>query len=288
MCSFQMRAVFGATCLLLAGSAVAQMSVELNLDQIKYIVGEAIRADVRIANHAALPFVIASGDNHRNALVFDVRDSRRDVLESSQPRTPMISELLLPGGETYRGAFELDEWYPMGRPGNYLVTAMLRREDIRYDSTTRAIEIVPGLEIKTVIQLFADSPDFQRKLALVYAERRQSECLFLRITDMPGERTWSTLALGQLLRTTPPAIEISANGDVTILHRASRDVFLKTHVKSTVKGVELVGQEQIVDTHAVERMQAQWVHDQQEADKKKKESHWWWPFGGAGDDKSGK
>ena len=78
-------------------------------------------------------------------------------------------------------AFELDEGYPMGKTGSYIVTAMVRRDDRRYESHPCAIDVVPGLEIKTALQLFADRPDFQRKLTLVYFMRKQSEFLFLRI-----------------------------------------------------------------------------------------------------------
>ena len=275
-------------CLLSAGCAYAQMSVSLDLNQRVYIVGEAIRADLRVVNHATTPFVVGPGGFRQNALFFQIVDSHHEMLESAQAQVPMISELVLPGSETYRGAFELDEWYPLGRPGSYIVTAMVRRDDRRYDSVSRAIDIVPGLELKTAIQLFADRPDSQRKLSLVYFMRKQSEYLFLRITDTPGDRTWSTLELGQLLRTTPPTIEVSADGIATILHRATRDVYLKTRVRSTVHGVELVGQEQIVDTHSADIIKAQQLQAMEDARKKKGSSHWYWPFGGSDDSKSEK
>ncbi len=269
----------GIGVLLLAASVRAQMTVDLTLNQSVYLLGEAIRADVRIVNHATMPFQVGPGGYRQNGLFFQITDSRHDTLESAQPRVPMIPDLLLPGGETFRSAFELDEWFPLGNPGSYIVTAMVRRDDRRYDSVSRAIDIVPGLEIKTAIQLFADRPDFQRKLTLVYFMRRQSEYLFLRITDTPGDRTWSTLELGQLLRTTPPTIEVTADGLATISHRATQDVYLKTRVKSTASGVELVGQEQTVDKHAAEALRTQQVLMMDEAQKQKKKSSRWWPFG---------
>ena len=266
-----------AAALLLAGSAGAQLTVEMALDQRVYILGEAIRADVRILNHATTPFVIGPGGYRQNGISFAVVNSQHDTLESTQPRTPMLPELSLAGGEEHKSAFELDEWYPMGKTGSYIVTAMVRRDDRRYESHPCAIDVVPGLEIKTALQLFADRPDFQRKLTLVYFMRKQSEFLFLRITDSPGDRTWSTLELGRLLRTTPPTIEVSTDGVVTIVHRGTRDVYLKTRVKSTANGVELLGQEQIVDSHSAEIMQAQQIQAMEEA-KKAKKSSWWWPF----------
>ena len=271
--------------LLLAGDVVAQMSVSLDLDQGTYVQGEAIRANVLIVNHATTPFIVGPGAYRQNGLYFQITDNRRDLLEPSQTSAPMIAELRLSGGETYRGAFEIDEWYPMGKTGNYLVTAMVRRDDRRYESKTKAIGIVPGLELRCSIQQFADRPDFQRKLSLVYYMRRQLEFLFLKVTDTPGDRTWTTLELGQLLRTTPPTIEIAADGMVTILHRASQDVFLRTRVKSTAAGVELIRQEQIVETHDTESQQEQQIQQLLDANKKKVATHWWWPFGGSGEKK---
>ena len=265
-----------------AGAVCAQLSVDLTMAQNVFIAGEAIRVDVSMVNHATTPFRITPEDEQRNAIFFEVKDSHREVLESTQPRTPLIPQLNLPPGETYRAAFELDEWYPMGRPGSYIVTAMVRRGDHRFDSVSRAFDVVPGLEIKTAIQLFADRPDLQRKLTLVYFMRKQSEFLFLRITDTPGERTWSTLELGQLLRTTPVSIEVSPDGVATICHRATQDVYLRTQVRSTVRGVELIGQEQIVDQRSA-ALQAQMRA--LDASLKKKKSSSWWPFSSSDDSK---
>ncbi len=263
---------------LLAGGVGAQMAVDMKLSQSVYMLGEAIRADVAIVNHATTPFQIGEGPGRQNGISFRITDSRRDVLASSQPREAMIAKLLLGGGETHKAAFELDEWYPMGKPGSYLVMAQVRRDDRLYESASRAIDIVPGLEMMSAIQLFADRPDFQRKLTLVYFMRRQAEYLFLRITDTPGDRTWTTLELGQLLRTTPPTLEVAADGVATIMQRATQDVYLKTRVKSTATGVELLGQEQLLDKRAVESISSQQAR-MLESSNKKKSSSGWWPFG---------
>ncbi len=267
-----------AVAVLLAGCVGAQMAVDLKLSQSVYILGEAIRADVSIVNHATTPFLVGDGAAPLNGLSFRVTDNRRDLLAPSQPQEAMIAKLLLLGGATHRAAFELDEWYPLGRPGSYLVTAHVRRDDRLYESVTRAIDIVPGLEMKSAIQLFADRPEAQRKLSLVYFMRRQAEYLFLRITDTPGDRTWTTLELGQLLRTTPPTMEVSADGVATITQRATQDVYLKTRVKSTVTGVELLGQEQFLDKRAAEGIAAQQLLME---DANKKKTSRWWPFGGS-------
>ncbi len=265
-----------------AGAARAQLEVSLTLDQGVYIVGEPVRADVVIVNHFPVPFGIGPGIDYRqNGLSFEIVDNARDTLDPWHPDSPMIATLMLPPGAMHQAAFELDEWYPLARTGSYIVKASVRRDDRRYDSQARAITVVPGLEIQCAVQLFADGSALQRKLALVYFMRRQGEYLFLRATDMPGERVWTTLELGRLLRTTAPTLAISPEGEVTIVHRATQDMFLRTRVRSTARGVLLVGQERVVDPQVFMTEQAQqFVHD---AENRKKDSvgSWWWPFGGS-------
>lgn len=264
------------------GVSRAQMDVELTLDQSVYIVGEPVRADVRIINRATTPFGVGPEmQSGQNGLCFEVRDNAHESLSPLRPKTPMLAELMLLPGESQKLAYELDEWYPMRRTGRYIISAMVRRDDRRYDSTSRSIDIVPGLEIRSAIQLFADRPNEQRKLALVYWVRKQAEFLFLRVTDSPGERTWTTIELGRLLRTTPPTIAITPEGEVTVVHRATQDIFLKTRVRSTAAGIDLLGQDRVIDPQTLATMKAQLLLAGPAKEEKK--SHWWWPFGGGGD-----
>lgn len=273
--------------LLLTGWARGQLSVDCVLDQGLYVVGEPVRAEVRIINFAATPLVFGpSTAFQQNRLVFEIRDTANERLQPLHPDAPLIPEYLLPPGESHTAAFELDEWYPLARTGRFIATAVVRRDDRRYESKGRSFDVVPGLEICSAIQLFADRPNEQRKLSLVYVTRRQGECLFLRITDSPGDRVWSTLQLGQLLRTTRPAIQVQPDGVVTVTHRASRDIFIQTRVLSTAKGVTLTSQEQIMDEESkriIQTQQALLAAEQKE--QRKKDRRWWWPFGGSDEKK---
>ena len=275
-----------ASAVLLAGFARGQLSVDCTLDQGLYVLGEPIRADVRIVNHSGTPLIFGpSSAFQQNGLTFEIRNLAHEPLAPLHPGSPLIPERLLPPGEAHSAAFELDEWYPLTRTGRYIATAVVRRDDRRYESKAHAFDVVPGLEIRSAIQLFSDRPDEQRKLSLVYVARRQGEFLFLRIADSPGDRIWSTLALGQLLRTTAPTIQIQTDGAVLIMHRASRDIFLKTHVQSTVKGVMLIGQERLIDEESARLLRAQnAILAAEQKEHQKKSSRWWWPFGG-GDEK---
>ena len=275
----------GACAVLPIGMALAQMDVDVTLDQSAYIVGEPVRADVRIVNRATTPFGVGPETQFgQNGLWFEVRDNARESLSPLRPKTPMLAELMVLPGESHAVAYELDEWYPMRKTGRYIITAMVRRDDRRYESARRAIDVVPGLEIRSAIQLFADRPNEQRKLALVYWMRRQAEFLFLRVTDSPGERTCTTLELGRLLRTTPPTIEISPEGEITVVHRATQDIFLKTRVRSTAAGIDLLGQERIVAPQTIATMKTQLL--MATPPKAAQKRHWWWPFGSGADDKN--
>jgi hypothetical protein len=263
--------------LLSAGFSRAQIEVELALDQTVYIVGEPIRADVSIVNRATLPFAIGSqAMSVEDKLTFDVLDNSRDMLLPIHPDIPMIREAVVPPAKSHAAAFELDEWYPITKTGRYIVTASVRRGDRRYDSPGRSFSVVPGLELKSALQLFADKPNDPRKLSLVYFMRREAEYLFLRVTDAPDDRTWTTLNLGRLLRTTAPTIAVSQDGEVTIIHRVTKDLFLKTRVRSTAKGVTLIGQDRIIDPDTAEEMRTQSAISDMDAKKDAAKKKSWW------------
>jgi len=267
------------------GMAWAQMDVDMTLDHNVYIVGEPIRADVTLANHATIPLVTTPNlTSVRNGLSFDIRVKNSGSLAPLRPGTPLLPDCVVLPGEKHSLAFNLDEWYPMHETGRYLISAQIKFENRRYDSAIRMLDIVPGIELQSAIQLFSDRPNEQRNLALVYWARKDAEYLFLRVNDTPGDRTWTTLELGNLLRVTPPTLSVSPEGDITILHRATKDFFLRTHVKSTSREVVLVGQERLIDQRTLDTLDAERMmraHDEK-AKAEKASSAWWWPFGSGG------
>jgi hypothetical protein len=271
---------------LAAARAAAQLEVACTLEQTSYVLGEPIRADVRIVNHGSMPYAVADGPVFRqNGLFFEIRNAARDLVEPLRGDARLIGDLLLEPGKSHDAAYELDEWYPLRRTGRYFLTAQVRDGNRRYDAATRAIDVVPGIEMRGAVQLFGDRPDEQRRLTLVYWMRRQAEFLFLRATDSPGERVLTTVELGQLLRTTDPTIAVTPDGEVTVVHRATRDVFLKTRVRSSREGVVLLDQERILDAQSVRTAEADAAV--RAGGRKPKVGHWWWPFGGSGEKASG-
>jgi hypothetical protein len=197
-----------------------------------------------------------------------------------------VEPITLIGGDTWEGTVAIDKLFPLRTAGRYYATLVATQEDRRYSSQRRAFDVVPGLELKSALQLFANSKVRHRRFALVYWAREQQEILFLRMEDEPAERGWETIRLGPLLRTSEPRMDIAPDGTVTVMHRATQDAYLKTTVKSQPDSVEVVGQEQLLDPASsvskhMQPFQQMAIERDQEAKRKQKSG--WWPFGGSSD-----
>jgi hypothetical protein len=276
----------GAVVLLAVHCGLGQgIEVSLKLATGVYIVGEPIKAELQVENRLTGDFCTRAplGEDR---LLLEVSNSPHDQLTPLQD-DPNIEPLTLIGGDTWKGMAAIEQRFPLRTPGRYFVVLVAIQNDRRYTSVRRSFDVVPGLELKSALQLFAKGDVRSRRFALVYWAREQQEILFLRMEDDPATRTWETIRLGPLLRTSDPRIDIAPDGTVTVMHRATQDAYLKTIIRSQPGSVEVTSQEQLLDPAASVRQHMQpfqkmAVERQQEANREKKGS-WWWPFGKSSD-----
>ena len=266
--------------LLLAAVAVAQeMSVVLTPSQRQYVVGEAIEARFEIIN--VTHDVLSVATNGAPDLL---------IVEASFGANAATREALVPfNAEPYCGAFnlnpgkrlvrtaELDKWFPMLKEGKYFVKAVLVHNGIRYESRVKSFDIVGGIRVGEGLQMFSQHKNLKRTLRLVYWNRNQMERLFLRIWDEPGHRIWDTIDLGMLLRTTDPRLDISPEGEVTVVHRATQDSFLRTLIWSMPEAIDVMERNPMIDPEisATERAKALY-NDSAAESKEGRDSKPWW------------
>jgi hypothetical protein len=268
--------------LILAGSsAFAQsLDLQLKLNTGTYIIGEPISASLTLNNGTTSDFSSRPplGDD---ILMLEITDAQRELL-SPTTKTSNLQQVTVLSGDTWSDTAVLDQCFPLRKPGRYFVTLAALQENQRFTSLRRVFDVVPGLEIKSALQLFSGGEVNSRRFSLVYLARDQREFLFLRIQDTPDYRSWETLRLGSLLRTSDPRLDIAPDGTVTILHRATQDVYLKSIIKSRPETIEFVTQEQLIDPASsaqqhLEPFQVMALERQKAANNKKS----WWRFGGS-------
>jgi len=137
---------------------------------------------------------------------------------------------------------------------------------------------VPGVPVKEGVQMFVNRQNQKRLFRLVHWGRNQTERLFLRIEDEPGNKIWDSIDLGVLLRTVEPKIDISPEGEVTVLHRATQDAYIRTVIWSLPDSVEVVERGQLLDPEISASQRVRSLYGEMSDDGKPEEKKSWWKF----------
>ncbi|NLL83218.1 MAG: hypothetical protein GX230_03130 [Lentisphaerae bacterium] len=263
------------------GCNAQELGLLVDTESRTYLIGEPIEVSTRIHNRTTRTFTPRRGNEAAHLSITVMRGESRSHVEP-HGRELHLADIDLPSSEVWQGQVEITRLFNLRNEGRYLIRLIAVHDGMRYESFPRTVEIVAGFEITKVEQVFPGNPPHQRELRLSYWIRNQMEELFLQVTEKPETRQWRTYSLGPLIRTTAPKIDIAPDGLLTIVHRATPDVFIKSEIRSDDNEVAFLGQERLVDPVASssKRMapfQAMAVEDAiKKRDEKKKRS--WWPF----------
>lgn len=265
------------------GCGAQEMGLAINTPNTVYLTGEPVVANIRIHNRTTRAFQSRKGDADAQ---LTLQVTRGDDLT---PLIPLeadahIGDLTLPPGDVWGNKVDVSRLFDVRQQGRYLVRLVTVHDGMRYESFPRAFDVVPGFEITKVLQVFPGTPATQRQLRLAYWVRNQMEEIFLQVTEKPVTRRWRTYSLGPVIRTTAPKLDISPDGLLTIVHRATPDVFIKSQIRSEAQMVTYLGQEKLLDpvASASKRMVPFHTMAVEDAIKKRDEDSKkssWWPFG---------
>jgi hypothetical protein len=254
-----------------------QVEVKLTLAYNAFVVGEPVLVQVEALN-ATRDLIEVGGAGAKDVLFVEI--TRGGQYEELSPfnKEPLAGAVSLKPGQTFQHKVELDKWYALIEPGQYMVRAVLVHGGVRYESTKKTFDVVPGLPLSEGVQMFVNRQSLKRLFKLVYWHRNQNDRLFLRMEDDPGGRVWDTIDLGVLLRLSPPKIDISPEGEVTVVHRATQDAFIRTVVWSLPDNVEVVERNNLLDPEisASQRVKALYGEMTDGEGKEKKKA--WWKF----------
>lgn len=241
--------------LLAAGSLLAQESLDavaltLRIASKNYVIGEAVPVTIKVTNNsgrrisfneAGRPEVLGMAVTHRN----------------SRTEAPMFSGVklfdrgvTLEAGQVFTHTVKINELFDIRKSGDYFVTFSLVVLGKRYETRPAAFVVVPGKFVKKAVQIFADTPDVQRVFTLVKWSRDGVQWMFLRIEEIPENPMlrFETRKLGSFIELEPaPRLDVAPNGEVTVLHRASHDIFFKSVFWSFPEQVIYRGTTQMLD-----------------------------------------
>ncbi|MGN0826916.1 MAG: hypothetical protein ACI4QD_03170 [Kiritimatiellia bacterium] len=231
----------------LAGETVHPLSLAIDLPQVDYILGEPIPVEVTILNQSterAVFGVAGSSDN----LVLELRhaQNKRQLAPVGSARLFTKPTTIMPG-QTYATSVNLLDFAQIEGGAKYILSAVLISGSVQYTTKPLAVSVVPGIPLKTGTQLFATAAGLQRVFTLVYWPRNRMEELFLRIEDPKRNKRWATIPLGTVLRHAPPKIDISPEGEVSILHRSTQYHYNRTLLWSLPNEILIRSRDRIRD-----------------------------------------
>lgn len=144
----RLKIVWLAALLAAAFPAFAQVSVELVLNQEKYMQYEPIYARVRLRNYSGQPLVFGQNEKLKGELLMEIEYDRRIVPPVSTEDFSLIGTVLMPG-QTSEFVFQVNRYYRITRPGRYTMHAYIRHKMLpsMFRSADCSLEISPGVEI---------------------------------------------------------------------------------------------------------------------------------------------
>ena len=265
-----------AACALLGitGAQAQSFDVKLTLAYNVFVVGEPVLIQAEVLNMSRDLLDIGSPGSKS---AFFVEVTRGDRLDEMQPsnKEPFVQSFQLPPGETFRYRLELDKWFRLAQEGRYIAQVIVVHGGMRYASAKKSFDVVPGMQIGSGIQMFVSKENLRRQFKLVYWHRNQVDRLFLRIEDEPGARIWDSVDLGSFMRGTPPKLDISPDGEITVVHRATQDGFLRTVMWSLPNSMEVVERNSLVDPEISASQRVNALYGEGGENKEEKKKAWW-------------
>lgn len=212
----------------IAAEKLSELTVKLELQKGDYIEGERIKATVDVANASPDP-IDARGPDAPDRLIFELyRASDRYQFEKTSDK-PCVEPFALLSGEGQILDVYLAEHFPIVESTRYFVRAVLIHKRMRYESSLKSFNVVPGLRCGGAVQMFANKEGLRREFTLVHWGRDQTEHIFLKAKDAGlSTRAWTTTDLGPYLSITRPKVSVLPSGEVITLHRATQDAFFRT------------------------------------------------------------
>ena len=276
MCFLKRATVLLALTLFARVSLGQQLNVDLTLAYNVYVIGEPVLVQIETLNATRDLVGVGSPESKDQVLIEITKDGQYNPVRAISDG-PVAGAFRLKPSQTIRHKVELDKRFSLLQEGKYIVRAVFVHAGMRYESSKKSFDIVPGIPLTEGVQMFVGHPDLRRQFKLVYWHRNQVDRLFLRIEDSPGPRVWDSIDLGNMMRGLPPKLDISPEGEVTVVHRATQAAFGRTLLWSLPDALEVVERNSLMDPgiSATQRVKSLYGEMTDEGAKEKKK---WWKF----------
>jgi len=218
---------FLAAALLPGATALAQVSVEVAMEQEYYLAHERCIAEVRITNFSGRTLEFSAESEW---LDLAVESSDGYVVAKLAP-IPPAEAFSVPSSARGKRRVDLAPCYEVSRPGRYQITALVRLPALNQDISSKPVffHISAGVELWG--QTFGVPPGAPgapvevRRYALLQTNERKRLALYVRITDESELRVHRVFPLGALLSFGRPEAQVDRNGRLHVLFQTGAHQF---------------------------------------------------------------
>ncbi|HEX4646360.1 MAG TPA: hypothetical protein VH598_12215 [Verrucomicrobiae bacterium] len=208
----------------------AQVSVEIMMDQDRFLPNEAVSVAVRVVNHSGQTLQLGAEPDWL-AFNIEAKDGR---LIAKSGEVPVVNEFSLDSSKMGTERFDLQPYFNIARPGRYTVTAIVKIKDWGdrvFTSGPKVFDIITGFrlwETEFGVPLAAGAGSAEpevRKYVLQQANYSERMTLYLRITDAAESQVFKVFPIGPMVSFSRPEPQLDKYSNLHLLYQTAAHTF---------------------------------------------------------------
>jgi hypothetical protein len=212
----------------LAGTAVAQVTAEVVLEQDQFLSGEATLVGVRITNFSGQVLRLGRDNDWLRLLV----EGKDGYLVPRRGEVPVQGDFDLETSTIATKRVDITPWFVIERPGRYQVTAVVRLPGWDREITTKPkpFDVIQGTvlweqDFGIPTPSDVNRPPEVRRYMLQQAIHLKQMKLYVRVADPRGERIYGMFPLGPVTTFSQPEHQIDRQSNLHVLYQTGARSF---------------------------------------------------------------
>jgi hypothetical protein len=208
----------------------AQVSVEIMMDQDRFLPNEAVKVAVRVVNHSGQTLQLG---READWLTFSI-EAKDGRLVANSGEVPVVGEFTLDSSKMGTERFDLQPYFNLARPGRYSVTATVKIKewgDRVFTGGPKVFDVITGFrlwETEFGVPLASAASHAEpevRKYVLQQANYSERMKLYLRITDAAESQVFTVFPIGPMVSFSRPEPQLDKFSNLHLLYQTAARTF---------------------------------------------------------------
>jgi hypothetical protein len=213
-------------CFALTPLGLAQVSVEVALDQDQFLAGESLEVGVRITNFSGQTLHLGKD---KDWLRFNLEGKDNYVVPMTGD-VPVEGEFDVDSSTVVTRRVDLAPSFALTRPGRYTVTATVRIKELdrEFLGKPKPFDVIAGTKLweqDVGVPGPAGQPTEVRKYALQQAIHLKQLRLYVRVSDAAETRIFRVFPVGPLISFSQPEHQIDPSSNLHLLYQTGARSF---------------------------------------------------------------